>query len=118
MLKRHAIPLLLVFLVACAASTRERTINATLAATDVAAASFVKLDHEKQTRIVMDSPDKASGERDLAAWRMKRNEIETGFAATYRSIAAAALVGDEPTLNAMVQAALLLSQSIKELEKL
>ncbi len=107
--------LVVLALVACGASAREKTIAATLSATDTASAAFVKYDAAHQASLVTAAKDPAGGHAALEAWRINQLEVERYLAATYQTIAAAAVATTDPNYNAMVQAALLLSQALHTL---
>lgn len=115
--KRSSVSLALIamtLLAACGASAREKTIRATLTATDSARAAFIAYDSAQQDAIVAKAPDEATGKAQLAAYRAKRQELEHLFAATYQAIATAAVVNDDHSLSGLIQAALLLSQALKD----
>lgn len=109
------IALLLLALVACGASARQRTVNATFAATNAASSAFATFDRDEQLNIVRAAPDKTTSHASLEAWRARQVEIEQLFAGAYRGIAAAAIADDSPSFQSMVGAALLLSQSLRDL---
>lgn len=118
MLKNAAMLVLLVGLAHTAtgcATGREKAIRTTLITTDAAKAAFVAFDRQHQLDLVAQAPDRAAGEAALVAWRAKQAEAEKAFEVTYRGIAAAATLNDDPSFNGMVQAAALLAAELKTL---
>jgi len=100
---------------ACGPSSREKTISATLTATNAAAAGFVAFDAKHQHYLVAAAPDRAHGEAELAAWRAHQLELEHYIEAAYRAIAAAALADDDPSVVSMLAAAAQLTEAMKAL---
>ncbi len=90
---------------ACGASTRQKTINATLAATSSASKSFSSYSAAHQLAIVAAAPDHRTDVAELQAWRITESEIETMFAATFQAIAAELAVDNDPNFQGMVDAA-------------
>ena len=99
----------------CSASAREKTISATLTATNAAAAGFVAFDLKHQQSIVAAATDKASGQAALEGWRVQQLDAQKAFTAAYQAIATAATVNDDPSMAGMVAAAAQLSQLLKTL---
>ena len=108
-------------LLGCGASQREKTINATFAATEAASAQWVKFDLEHQREIVAQAITRAatkaegeqSGKAALDAWRMNQLSIEQYRAIVYKAIAAAVTIENDETLQGMIAAALQLSDALK-----
>jgi hypothetical protein len=101
-------------LVACSASARQKTIQTTLAATDVARAAFNTFDMSYQQSLLAKASDKTTLDKAIADYRAKQTKIVTAFAVTYRAIAAAAVVNDQPSLDGMIQAALILWKALQD----
>jgi len=105
--------LVLLFLVACAASTRQKTINAALAATDASAAAFVTWDAQHQIEIAKTAPDRPAAEEKLAAWRKTVDVVEHATIELYRAIAIAAVANDDRSVTAMLKLAADLAATLK-----
>jgi hypothetical protein len=102
-------------LLACSAGTREKTISTTLTAITAADHALVTFDREHQLDIVAHAPDKATAKDELAAYRDGRDKVKDGLTGAYRAVAVAATVNNDQTLAAMLQAASILEQELKEL---
>ncbi len=109
------ISILFVIFAACSASAREKTIQTTLAATDTARAAFNTFDLSYQQGLLAKATDKPTLDKAIADYRGKQSKVLVAFAVVYRAIAAAATVNDQPTLDGMVQAALILSGMLRDL---
>lgn len=100
---RSLILTLLLSLVACGASARESTIRTTLIATNAARDGFVAYDAHRQTAIVDAATSLDQGKGALTEYRVKRQPVVEGLSATYRAIAIAAVLEDDPrTLASML----------------
>ena len=99
---------------ACSGADRQKTIQATLSATNAAGSAFETYDQQHQAAIIATAKDKQSGTAELQAWRINQNELLMLFSAAYQAIAAAAVANDDQSISAMVQAALHLSQALKD----
>lgn len=108
--------LMLAGLVACAASTRQKTLNATLASTDVASSTFSTWDRTHQLQLVNMAPDEASGKAALAKYRIEQAKVVLAVTGLYRLIAVAAIANDDHSLAAVVTAAGLLMQELRDLK--
>ncbi len=107
---------ILVWLVAgCGASAREKTIHATLTATDAASVAFVAFDAHQQHVVVTEAKDEASGKVALAEWRKKREHVVSTFEGTYRAIATAAVLNDDHSFAGLLQAAIILKDELHAL---
>ena len=102
-------------LAGCGASAREKTIHATLTATDAARTAFVGFDEQYQHVIVTEAKDLDSGKAALVAYRAKRAHTIDVFGATYRAIATAAILNDDKSFTGLLQAAALLSDDLHSL---
>ncbi len=100
---------------ACGAGQREKTIAATYQATTIAAAHLVTYEHDREVAIIGHATSEAEGKAQLAAERAKVNHAEKVIAGVYRAIAAAAVLNDDQSLAALVQAALVLSAELHDL---
>lgn len=110
------IPLLLVFaglvMCGCGASARERTIKATLVATNTVRDDFITLDGKAQMMIVDTATTREEGVSRLLAYRAKRDVIVQGFAVVYKAIATAATTSGDPSVATMLDAARKLQAAI------
>ncbi len=93
------------FLVACGATQRERTVKATLAAVNEARDAFVAFDNAAQQTIIAIAPSYEKGLAALLVYRKRREFVVEAFASAYRAIAAAAATDDAPTAIADMIAA-------------
>lgn len=84
---------------ACAASTRQDTIRAALVTTDASRNAFIAYDAAHQLDIVAHSTSHEDDLAKLGAYRAKRARFETALTVAYRSIAAAATINDQPSLD-------------------
>jgi hypothetical protein len=113
--RRPALSLLLVLLVACGASQREKTIRATFNATTVAADSLVAFSRTHEMAIVDAATSKEEGKAKLAEFRAKVDKAELTLTAVYRMTAAASLANDDQSLAALLKVAQMLWAQLKEL---
>ena len=90
---------------ACAASTRERTIQTTFISVQAAEIAFDTFSVQHTADIARNAPDKASGEAQLAAFEAKRNAVRDKLEAAYHLLVAAATVNNDPSVASAVQAA-------------
>lgn len=81
----------------CGAAARERTLNATLVAVNAARDGFIEHDRLTQTAIVDAAATREAAVAELAAYRKKREPVIEAFTATYRALAIAAVLEDDPT---------------------
>jgi hypothetical protein len=102
-------------LVACAASTREKTIATTLAAADASAKTFESYDAMHQQDIVTAAGDRTVALANLDAYRKKRDVAALGLSALYRAIAVAEQLNDDQSFTSMLQAALIVGQELADL---
>lgn len=101
-----AIALAPAMLSGCGASARETTIKTTLTVVNAARDGFVAIDRDKQAKIVAEAKTLDEGKAALALYRDKRQAILTAFETTYRALAVAAILKDDPkALDAMLAAA-------------
>ncbi len=98
-MRRPAIALLLVFLVACGASARESALRTSFVAVTSLQAGFEEWDKAHQTAIVDASTSYEEGVAKLEEYWKKRTDATNAFEAAYRTIAAAALAEDSPTFS-------------------
>lgn len=115
---RQLVPvLLLLALVACGASARERTITAAFATTNASRDAFVAFDASHQHQLVERATSLDDGKALLSDYRAKRAVVVDLFAATYRAIAAAAIVADGRSMSALLAAAAQLAAAFDDLKK-
>lgn len=98
MIRRTVCILLLFVFVACGASAREKTLRTTYLATTAAQAGFVKWDQEHQLEIARTAPSKLLGLAALTAYSTStaRADVVKAFELVYRTLAAAAILEDDP----------------------
>ena len=99
-----AIWFVVIALVACGASARQKTIATTLAATNAAADAFVAYDQDHRTSIVTHATSHENGVALLSEWDGTVDTVNTAFTTVYKAIATAATVNDDPSLAGMLQA--------------
>lgn len=99
----------------CGQSQREKTIHAALLTTDAAHDGFVAYDRERQAAIVESAASREQGAAALAEYRASRARIVELFDATYRAIAAAAVLEDDHSkLETLSRAAGLLAVALHD----
>lgn len=97
--------LVVLTLVACGASARQRTISATLLGVDTAKSAFVAFDGAHQLQLVEAATSKEVGAAKLASYRDRRVKLVVAFEGAYRSLAIAAILNDDPSSLANLVAA-------------
>lgn len=102
-------------IVGCASSTRQKTINATYVVAQTAAVAVNDFSAKHQEDILAAAPDDATAKAQLAAFRQKRALFDKSRAALFEAIAAAAALNNDPSLSAMVAAALTMQQALTDL---
>jgi len=101
---------------ACGASAREKTIHATLLATNAGREAFVTFDERHQLAIVEGAPTEAEGYARLETYKARRDRIAADFEALYRTIAMAmVLEHDGKSLQNVLDAAKTLNDDLKTL---
>jgi hypothetical protein len=83
------IPILLVALAACGASSRESTIAHTIQGLDAAGATLHAYGPAHELDLVNTSTSHAAFDAALASWKKTRTELELGLEACYRALAVA-----------------------------
>lgn len=111
----NALAFVLAFLVACGPSAEMRVINTTYKALNSASAGFVAFDKQHQLDILANAGNRATAEAQLSAWRVEQGKVALLFAGAYRAVAAALMVQQQPNIDGMVQAALLVAQELQTL---
>lgn len=106
---------LLVLLVACGASARTKTLQATLVATNVARDTFLAASAKREDQIVEAATSKEAGRAELDAFRLSSVPVVEAFGIAYRAIAAAALLDDSSSLAEATKAAGAVVSLVKEL---
>ena len=96
--------LVALFLAACSAAARERTIKTSLSTLNEARTAFVVFDRAVQTAIVEAATSYEDGMATLRAYRSKREIIVDAFAFAYRAVATAATLDDARSVSEMVSA--------------
>lgn len=108
--------LLLAFVAACGASAREKALRTTYIATTTAQAGFVEWNKEHQLQIARNAPSKLIALAELTTYREKREPVLAAFEATYRALAAAAILEDDhKSLAAALAAAEQLGEALRVL---
>lgn len=105
----------LMLLAACGASSREKILRGTFASTNAAKTAFLKYDAYAIKKIVEEASSYDAGLVSLEAYREKQQRVLGLFELVYRSIAAAALVNDQPSLTALIEAAAILQVELAKL---
>ena len=112
---KNALIILLISLGACAASTREKTIQTTFASLEAAENGFDAFSDQHQLDIATQAPDKATGEAQLAAFRKQRDAVKAKLAAAFHLLGAAVAVDNDQSVAAAVQAAAMVAQALHDL---
>lgn len=103
---------------ACGASKREKTLNTTLAAVNVARETFNAFDDAHQDKIIERATSLEQGRADLAAYREKQTRVVGLFIAAYRAIGVAAVASkDDASLRAAIDALKALTGAIDDITK-
>jgi hypothetical protein len=103
---------------ACGSSKREKTLNTTLAAVNVARETFAAFDDSHQDAIIERATSLEQGRAELAAYREKQAKVVGLFIAAYRAIGVAAVASkDDASLRAAVDALKALTSAIDDLTK-
>lgn len=103
---------------ACGASAREKTLKATYIGLNAASEGFVSYDKEHQARIVKAATSIEEGATKLAAYRVDQLRVYNLFAAAFQSLAAAAIVNNDPkSLTSAVAAAKLALDAFNHLKE-
>jgi hypothetical protein len=101
---------------ACAPSMREKTIHATLVATNASREAFVTFDENRQLAIVENAPTREEALAQIEAYRKKRDRLVVAYEHVYRAIAiATVLQADARSLANVIAAAKILESEIKAL---
>lgn len=109
--------LLVVLVMACGASQREKTLQATLTATNAARDGFVAWDDAYQMGVVdkvTTSAEADAAEAKLDAYVKRRGPVIVAFEIVYRAIAIAAILNDDP--KSLTNVALAAQQLRKAIE--
>jgi sirohydrochlorin ferrochelatase len=107
---------MLLLVVACGPSQKERTLKSTLAGVNAAREALVAWDETTQLEIVRTATRRADGEAKLAQHRADRAEIVAAFEAIYRALAIAAMDLDKANLVPIALEAQRLYALVKELK--
>jgi hypothetical protein len=108
---------ILLLLVACGSTQRERTIKATLTAVNETRDAFVTFDQVTQSAIVDMAPTFERGSAMLAIYRKKREPVVEAFAVVYRAIAIAATANSDASVIGMLTAAKQIAAAWKQLKE-
>jgi cell fate (sporulation/competence/biofilm development) regulator YlbF (YheA/YmcA/DUF963 family) len=109
--------LVLLALVGCGMSQREKAIRTTFAAVNVAREGFVVFDAKRQQQIVAEAKSLDEGKAALATYRQDRERVFALFEGVYHALAAAVLASDSKSMANMLDVATELGQAIKDLEQ-
>src|SRR4029077_11883552 len=107
--------LLLSLLLACSPSSQQKAVQDTFAGLNVASAAFLAYDNQHQQSIVAAAPDKATGEKQLATYRVEQGKVQELLTVGYQTVAAAAIVVSQPNVDTMLTAALNLYNELKSI---
>lgn len=109
--------LLVTLLAGCGASQREKTLKATLIATNAVRDEFVKFDATHQQQLVKDAESFEAGKVSLEAYRKTRERVLTLFEAVYQGIGAALLLDAKAPLTDLLKTAKDLQDTLSTLMK-
>lgn len=84
-------------LAGCGASTRTKTLQATLVTANTARDTFLAWDSAHQQAIVASATSLDDGKAKLAEYRGKRAKVVEAFEVAYHAIAVATILKDDPT---------------------
>ena len=119
MIRKPLTLLLFVFLVACGASARQKTIRITYETASIAddELQHFKLQHGKQIvdEAVAAGKSKEQARAELDAFIAKVDHAQLTVIAVYRMVAAASALDDDRSLKALLQVAEMLKLELKDL---
>jgi len=95
MMRRPLPTLLLVLALVACASTRQKALRTTAAATVAAQTAFIEWDAQAQIAIAQTAPSFEEGIAQLNAYKAKRETVIAAFEFVWRSIAKAAVLEEE-----------------------
>lgn len=93
---------ILMAMVACCTSARQRTIHAAAVTMSAAADGFDAYDAERHAQILRDATSEEDGIAKLAAYKARRDAVLAKIAAALHAIAVAAVLDDKPASLATV----------------
>jgi hypothetical protein len=100
----------------CGASAREKTLRASFVAMNAARDGFFAYDKQHQRTLLEASPDRATFDNQLAAYRAKQADVVAKIAGAYEALAAAVLINKDHGSLAAVGAALAIAfDAIKDI---
>ncbi len=114
-MRRPASLLLLVFLFACGASARTKSLQSTLVAVNVVRDTFLAVSAKREDQIVEAATSKEEGRAKLDAFRQATIPIVSAIGNAYRAIAAASLLSDSASVGEAAGAAAKAATLVKEL---
>lgn len=97
----------------CAASQRETTIKTALVTVDSARDGFLAYDRAHEQQLVAEAVNADDARARLAVYQAKRAKVDPLFAIAYRSMAAAQLLNDDPSITSMQAAIVSLLDALK-----
>jgi hypothetical protein len=115
MLRLLGLLMLALVVTSCGASKRQKTLHGALVSMNLARDGFTIWDADHQKTIVEKATSREEGERELAAYRLKRTPVVAGFEVAYRVLALAATQTDDPSLKAALAASAELLAAIKSI---
>jgi hypothetical protein len=105
----------MVVMMACGASARQKEINTALSVTNTARDAFHAWSLPHERAILAASKDDATFKTEIAKYRNEQVKVEQLFAAVYNAIAAAATVNDQQSITSLEAAGLILTSELKDL---
>jgi hypothetical protein len=99
----------------CSAGARDKALRAAYVSAQASSTALTTYDAAHQADLVTAAPDRATGETALATWRERRHVAELAIGTLYRAIAAAAVINDDQSLQAMITAAGIVAQELAAL---
>ena len=110
--------LLVLALVACGPTARDKAISDTYVAINAARDGYIAYDSKHENDIVSSAQSKDEAVTKLVDYRLKRTHVLEAFTAAYHALSAALLVNSDPkSLTTLLQAASDLKAAITALEK-
>lgn len=106
---------MLIGMFACGASARQTALSGAYTTATAGAAGLVAFDAKHEQDIVAAAPDEPTGKQQLADYRAARAKAELAIDTLLRAIAAAAVLNNDQSLAAVVQAGITVNQALAAL---
>lgn len=107
--------LVLALIVGCSPSERQKTLSTAYASVNAAAVAFVAYDDAHQAALVAEYNNPTDRMAALDGYRKKQAKVLAALLASFRAIAAALLVNDNPSLQTALAAVAIVAQELHDL---